>query len=356
MASKYLNYNKWDKLKAVMLGDCYSADFFRSMPNSSVKYNLQRIADETQEDLQNFETVLKQFGCEVIRPIVNSQDKITDFLEQDGSIQGEQGVPRAPLQPRDGQFVASDKLIYCNGDHFSIIQALKEYDNDNIVDLNKLYFNNDGNDIFPIDAPNITVVGKDIYVDIFELEKDKWQYASNCIDRATNYKFRNYFLDIGGHNDASFHTITPGAIISLEGVQQYKDSFPDWEVCYLPDQSWNKLNSFLQLKHKNDGKWWLPGEEENNAFTEFVETWLQDWVGYVEETVFDVNVLMLDKHHCCVSQNNNEQINQFLRKHNIEPVYIPWRHRYFWDGGLHCITLDLRRDSKQEDYFELRNR
>ena len=35
--------------------------------------------------------------------------------------------------------------------------------------------------------------------------------------------------------------------------------------------------------------------------------------------------------------------NGFLKKHNVEPVYIPWRHRYFWDGGLHCITLDLKR-------------
>ena len=53
-------------------------------------------------------------------------------------------------------------------------------------------------------SPNITVVGKDIYVDIFDLDKNKWQYASDCIDKATNYEFRNYFLDIGGHNDGSF--------------------------------------------------------------------------------------------------------------------------------------------------------
>ena len=71
MASKYLNFNKWDKLEAVMLGDCYSADFLSSMPNSTVKTNLQKIADETQEDLLNFETVLKQFGCEVVRSIIN---------------------------------------------------------------------------------------------------------------------------------------------------------------------------------------------------------------------------------------------------------------------------------------------
>ena len=42
--------------------------------------------------------------------------------------------------------MAGDKLIYCNGDHFSIIQALQNYDKENIVDLNILYFNNDDND------------------------------------------------------------------------------------------------------------------------------------------------------------------------------------------------------------------
>ena len=87
-------------------------------------------------------------------------------------------------------------------------------------------------------------------------------------------------------------------------------------------------------------------------FIDFVETWLTKWVGYVEETVFDVNVLMIDEHHCCVSNQKNQKVNTFLKKHNVEPVYIPWRHRYFWDGGLHCITLDLYREGKQKDYFK----
>ena len=81
-----------------------------------------------------------------------------------------------------------------------------------------------------------------------------------------------------------------------------------------------------------------------------METWLQDWVGYVEETVFDVNVLVLDEHHVCVS-SMNPIVTEFLKKHKMEPVHIPWRHRYFWDGGLHCITLDLEREGSQEDYF-----
>jgi hypothetical protein len=62
-------------------------------------------------------------------------------------------------------------------------------------------------------------------------------------------------------------------------------------------------------------------------------------------------VLMLDEHHCCVSNPNNKIVNSFFKKHKIEPVHVPFRHRYFWDGGLHCITLDLYREGKQQDYF-----
>ena len=95
----------------------------------------------------------------------------------------------------------------------------------------------------------------------------------------------------------------------------------------------------------------MPGEERNDAFINFVNKWLGEWVGYVEETVFDVNVLVLDEHHVCVSNDKNEIVNAFLKKHKMEPVHIPWRHRFFWDGGLHCITLDLKRQGTKENYF-----
>ena len=117
-----------------------------------------------------------------------------------------------------------------------------------------------------------------------------------------------------GHIDANFHPIKPGAIISLKDVQNYAQTFPGWDICYLPDQSWNKVKPFMKLKKQNKGKWWLAGEEDNAEFTNFVETWLQDWVGYVEETVFDVNVLMLDEHHCCVVKSTQSKSKCIFKK------------------------------------------
>lgn len=393
----YNIWNKWDKLQTVMLGDCYSPEFFRDIKNTKVRSALQRIADETQEDLEGFQRVLKDFGCTIIRPDVDKNDSILNYTDHDGKLTA---IPRSPIQPRDCQAVIGDSLFYTGRDHLGIRQSLDRYDKDfKYIDspLSEISFANhkgdgapdwpsyedyierfcndqpfsDKPDIhnelvdklreeipigFAMPAPSITVVGRDVYIDMQnEVNVLLGNYYFKQFEK-TFPNFRMNVLNIGGHNDACFHTIKPGAILSLREIQTYEDTFPGWDVCYLPDQSWSKVDQFLKIKEKTHGKWWVPGEEDNEEFTYFVETWLQDWVGYVEETVFDVNALVLDEHHVCVSQPDNEIVNTFLKKHRMEPVYVPWRHRYFWDGGLHCITLDLKRQGAQQDYFPNRTK
>ena len=392
----YNIWNKWDTLRTVMLGECYSPEFFNDIKDTKVKSALQHIASETQEDLEGFEKVLKDFGCDVIRPDMDKDDSIMNYTDHDGKLMS---IPRSPLQPRDCQLVIGNTLFYTAKDHPGIKQSLDRY-NKNFKKIyspicevsfinhkgegapdwpsyteyierfcneqplsDKPHIHNELVNIhneevpfgFAMPAPSITVVGRDIYIDIYG-ETPPMLIDYYCKEFAKMFSnFRINLLNIGGHSDGCFHTIKPGAILSLKEIQTYEDTFPDWDVCYLPDQSWSKVRQFTKLKKQNQGKWWVPGEEDNNEFTNFVETWLQDWVGYVEETVFDVNVLVLDERHCCVSQHDNEIVNAFLKKHNMEPVYVPWRHRYFWDGGLHCITLDLVRDGTQQDYFPNRH-
>ena len=157
-------------------------------------------------------------------------------------------------------------------------------------------------------------------------------------------------MDIEGHSDGCFCPVVPGLIISLYDIQRYEKTFPDWEIVYLPDQSWDKVQPFINLKKKNLGKWWVPGEELNDDFTEFVESWLSQWVGYVEETVFDVNMLVIDEKNV-VCNNYNKQVFDAFERYGITPHIINFRHRYFWDGGLHCITSDLDREGTMQDYF-----
>ena len=63
MAVDYNIWNKWGKLNTVLLGDFYKPNFFHDIKNNRIRSALTQIAEEIQEDLENFESVLKEFGC-----------------------------------------------------------------------------------------------------------------------------------------------------------------------------------------------------------------------------------------------------------------------------------------------------
>jgi len=357
MNNQYNSWCKWHPLKTVMLGKSYAPGFFEDIKNPKIRDCLQRIAIETEEDFQNYEKVLRDFGCDVIRPYLDPAASIMDNLNATG---GFDSLIRPPAQVRDGQLVMGNEMLYTWMDHPSIKQRLDQYNSVDMFDYTIQFndYNTDGQvywgktepvptpaRVSEFDAPSVTCVGRHVYVNHDSVTAAGWQWLTS---RYPDRKFIH--VPIKGHADGAFHTLKEGVILSLLRYTQYQDTFPGWDVCCLPDQSWERMQEFGQLKAQNQGKWWLPGEEKNTEFTEYVEKWLSSWVGFVEESVFDVNVLMLDDKHVVVN-NYNDQVFSYLKKHNIEPIICPFRHRYFWDGGLHCITLDLYREGSMEDYF-----
>ena len=202
-----------------------------------------------------------------------------------------------------------------------------------------------------VSASTCIRVGKDLYFGTDEHDKVKnFEFLKNKYSQLFP-DYRCHIVDSDGHEDGVFCPVVPGLIVSIRDMPTYNESFPDWEVVYLDDmETWKKMQQFLNLKEKNRGKWWVAGEELNNDFTEYVETWMQHWVGYVEETVFDVNMLVIDKNNV-ICNNYNEKVFEAFSRYNITPHVINFRHRYFWDGGLHCITSDLHREGTLQDYF-----
>tara|TARA_R110001592_G_scaffold356223_1_gene657657 strand:+ start:79 stop:1116 length:1038 start_codon:yes stop_codon:yes gene_type:complete len=332
MKNKFNIWNKWDPLKVCMLGNNFAPEFFDGLPNA-VATPLKRICEETLEDLEGYKRILVDYGVHVIQPELDNKKR---FLEETRGIEKDYG--RGPLQPRDHQLILGNRAYTWAKDHPAIGKCLTDYSSKTI----KLPLTDNTN----LNSATVFMIGKDVY---------HQPIKSTHFNKIYNFMFkdhrRNTIIDGQGHTDGCFHPVKPGAIISIVYEENYASSFEGWDVCYLENESWDKIRNWNILKQKNEGKWWLLGEEDNDEFIHFVNTWLTDWVGYVEESVFDVNVLMLDEHHCCVSNPHNEKINAFFKKHKIEPVHVPWRHRWFWDGGLHCITLDLYREGTQQDYF-----
>tara|TARA_R110000868_G_C10819411_1_gene758513 strand:- start:15 stop:1133 length:1119 start_codon:yes stop_codon:yes gene_type:complete len=343
--NQYNVWNKWDKLKTVLLGDTYRPEFYKDIKNIKIRDALIKISEESLKDLENYEKVLKEFGCEILRPYIDPNDNIMNYVN-DGKLNH---VPRAPLQPRDAQMVLGNNIYYTTSEK-PFEDVLDQYNNVNKIDLRfdderQMHRHSPSSDNV-IHAPSYTLVGKDLYIDLKDRPIEDWQLdllEKNIPNVRINY------LHHGGHSDGAFHTIKNGALLTIAEIQKYPKTFPEWDIHFLGRENL-KIEKFINFKERVKGKWWVPGEENNKEFTDFVETWLKDWVGYIEESVFDVNVLVLDEHNVCVS-SITPAVVEFLKKHKMEPILIPWKHRYFWDGGLHCLTLDLYRESKQQDYF-----
>lgn len=329
-------YATFDPLKHCWLGSGFKAEWFRDLAvykNNRIMDPLKRIAEETEEDYQTLEKILKDAGVKTYRSFLD--------IDQVGSLKN---IFRPPVCPRDHFAVIGEKIYAVGAGVDGYADILKQIPKENLVlhrYENKKYK-------IAVSTSNICRVGKDIWWDLIhgmpqtmvDKYKDKW----------TAEGFRVHISHKGYHLDGAFCVVKPGCIVSLKKVQNYKQEFPGWDVLYLPDQSWEKVSPFLKMKEKVGGRWWLKKEEDNDQLIEFVNTWLDDWVGYVEETVFDVNMLSIDQ-NTIICNNYNKEVFDHFKKHKVEPVIFNFRHRYFWDGGVHCITQDLYREGTQEDYF-----
>jgi hypothetical protein len=323
-------YATFHPLKHCWIGSGFKAEWFSELfTDKKILDPLKRIADETEEDYQKLDEILKSAGVKTYRSFLD-REKFKSLHE----------IYRPPVNPRDHFAVIGEK-IYCAGKGEGYADILKQIDRKNMLIATPGQSS--------VSTAIICRVGKDLYWDYLEGGTSQ-EMIDRMTERWEGEGFRVHKSNRGYHSDGVFCVVKPGCIVSLYDIQDYKKEFPGWDVLYLPDQSWKTVSPFLKMKHKVGGRWWLKGEEHNDQLIEFVNTWLKDWVGYVEETVFDVNMLSIDE-NTIICNNYNKDVFEHFKKHKVEPIIFNFRHRYFWDGGVHCITQDLYREGTMEDYF-----
>ena len=164
--------------------------------------------------------------------------------------------------------------------------------------------------------------------------------------------YRIHGVDVPGHGDGLMHPVKEGLIICVDETKSLgnvEKIYPNWEIVSV-ESSYNQLSPFLKMKDKNRGRWWIKGEENNNDLIEYIDKWLSSWVTYAEESVFDLNVLPIDERNCIVCGYNKTIFDAFER-HGITPHIVNFRHRWFWDGGLHCITSDIYREGNMKTFW-----
>jgi hypothetical protein len=340
------SYTSWQPLEEVIVGRAYSPDYFDFIEDAQVRNQLQQILLETEEDLANLQRTIEKFGARVCRPDLPDRDM---FIK--GQIYG-RGAPLPPLTPRDWQITLGDKLLR--------VLAVKELDG-----LCNEYVNAGGTVISPhgvtgwdpdcilngASASCIVRVGRDVFFDNSDYlrpEQTRW-----IVDNVLGPEYRIHEAVTDGHGDAVFAILKPGVLLSSKhdvNLDLARD-FPGWDVCKIWDSSiWAAMEVGKFKYESNPGAWYVQGQTPTPEFTQFVDTYLSKWTGFVAETVFDVNCLVLDESHVIFSAYNRE-VFDYCRKHGIEPIISELRHSYFWDGGISCCTQDIRRRGGLETYL-----
>jgi hypothetical protein len=390
----YHRLNTYSQLKTAVLGSFYYPEYFDFIKNAQVRSSLQTIADETNQDLEYFEQFLVSQGVRVLRPQLPNTAFFQDYFER------YQKLPTPPLQPRNNYSVIGQRLYKLSNENTYIDRCLQDYNSQDLVDLSassQVFFSQSletnadcchnntwfrrrkylelagpdwplfgdyvkgaavkdpaiaqeinsfadslkyhATDFDQLQGPNIFPTDYGIVVDCNEY-CDYAAWAQQHIDAAADYVNINTGA---GHTDGCFVVLGNNTILGVEPLIDYQAHFPKHHLISVPNTSYiNHVESFYKMKALVHGRWWVEGQESNLDFINFVEQYCRDWVGYVEETVFDVNVLAINESTVCVS-GKNPKIEAQLAQRGISTVNIPWRHRFFVDGGLHCITLDLVR-------------
>jgi len=336
------SYTSWQPLEEVIVGRAYTPDYFDFIDNAQVRNQLQQILSETEEDLNNLQRVIETYGARVRRPDLPAKDSFV-WHQTAGS-----GAPLPPLTPRDWQISLGDRLLR--------VLAMPELDSicadfqDQVINPHRSAWDTDCI-LNGASASCIVRVGADVFFDNSDYlrpEQTAW-IVDNCLD--SRYRIHEAVTD--GHGDAVFAILKPGVILSSKHDMHLDlaGDFPGWDVCRVWDSSiWAAMEVGKFKYESSPGAWYVQGSTPTPEFTEFVNTYLNRWTGFVAETVFDVNCLVLDESHVIFSAYNRP-VFDFCRRHGIEPIICELRHSYFWDGGISCCTQDLRRRGGLESYL-----
>jgi hypothetical protein len=345
------SYTSWQPLEEVIVGRAYSPDYFDFISDAQVRNQLQQILVETEEDLNALSRTIERYGARVHRPDLIDRDQFIQYQTSGSTVQ----LP--PLTPRDWQISLGQKLLR--------IIAMPELDSicnqypDQVVNPHRTRIGPQGGRLSwdpdcvlnGASASCIVRVGRDVFFDNSDYlrpEQTRW-----IVDHVLGPEYRIHEAITDGHGDAVFAILKPGVILSSKHDENlhFERDFPGWQVLRVMDSSIDAAMAMGQFKYEaNPGAWYVQGQTPTPEFSAFVNTYLKEWTGFVAETVFDVNCLVLDESNVIFSAYNRS-VFDFCEQHHINPIISQLRHSYFWDGGISCCTQDLRRRGGLETYL-----
>jgi hypothetical protein len=143
-------YATFDPLKHCWIGSGFKTEWFSDLDiynNTKIMDPLKKISEETEEDYQALEKILKDAGVNTYRSFLD--------INKVGSLKN---IFRPPVSPRDHFAVIGEKIYAVGGNSEGYADVLKQIDKKNIV----MKSGTPGS----ISTANICRVGKDLWWDL----------------------------------------------------------------------------------------------------------------------------------------------------------------------------------------------
>jgi len=319
------SHNSWSLLEEVWLGDVYPVEWYEHLA-PQVRDVFQKLTQITQQDLLLIQRTIESFGVVVRRPQFNSID---DHLVRDV-------LQKPPVVPRDDFVVVGNCLHHTNCINPAWSWIVDQYRQDSASQVRASPHN-------CVHGANVVRVGRDIVLDtdVFDIEYNNW-WPDYRVQMEKN----------GGHMDGCFAVLRPGLILANHYFDGYDRTFPGWEILYLDNPTYHAHPStgYQQPYPVYNGKFYDTTVGTNKMFNEHIIQHALDWVGNYTETYFELNCLSIDESNVIMLAENEHLANDLSRR-GITVHWVPFRTRSFWDGAMHCLTVDIRRQSTIEDFF-----
>lgn len=336
------SYTSWARLEEVWLGDVYPASWYDHL-SSEVRDCFYEITEKTKEDLAIIQHKLEELGVNVVRP---QYSNIDDFVDPRGYLRKPQ------ITPRDEFIVYGNTLLGSVDKNSPWNHALSRYRQDKQVYID---FPPRLDSLRHICGANTVRAGKDLYLDVFHNNAtgSREQQTNEVVEKISPLwpNSRLHLLSNGGHVDSCFAAAKPGLLITSKYFDDYDRTFPNWGKLNITEpEFFNQRHAAFRAGPQSNGKWYMSGMADKHAFQQHVIQHALDWVGDYTETFFEVNCLSVDEKNILML-GENENVAAELERQGITVHWLPFRTRTFWDGGLHCLTLDIRRQDSAEDLF-----
>lgn len=331
--SKISSHTGFQPLKEVWLGGVYPENFYNHYDNETQDIFL-KLTELTRHDLSQIEKKLIELGIKVQTPVF---DKVEDYLDS------QENLIKPPVTPRDWAITIGDTLYvipqyYSGVEPYQLAIDYYKQHNQKVVIL-------DRSNLDPmcfITPPAVVRVGKDLYIDYPKHDQLAERMCKLAVkDFAKSY--RVHVTNTGDHSDGVFCPVAPGQIFSTFYKKTYDKTFPGWDVFFLTDTTKKRKTN------GGNGKWWLPGVDYP-YFNHHIKKVASDWLGNSQETVFEVNMLVInEKNVICIAED--DAACKKLQSLGITPHVVDFKTRGFWDGGIHCVTMDIHRQGNCIDYW-----